>query len=103
MPASGPEREVARAAEPSVDELLKALVAFDTTSAKSNLKLIEFVRAHLDGLGVASTLTPSEDGTKASLLTTIGLASGGGIELSGHSDCVPVDGRSWSSDALPPT
>ena len=28
----------------AVHELLKALVAFDTTSAKSNLKLIEYVR-----------------------------------------------------------
>jgi acetylornithine deacetylase len=87
------------ASQAAVHELLKALVAFDTTSAKSNLKLIAFVKAHLDGHGIASTLIPSEDGTKASLFATIGPAIGeSGIGLSGHSDCVPVEGQTWASD-----
>jgi acetylornithine deacetylase len=79
-----------------VQELLAKLVAFDT-SAKSNLGLISFVKTYLDGYGVASTLTPSADGAKASLFASIG-PSGGGIGLSGHSDCVPVEGQTWSSD-----
>lgn len=80
-------------------DLLTELVAFDTTSAKSNLKLIDFVRDYLASHGVSATLTPSPDGTKASLFATIGAADGmGGIGLSGHSDCVPVDGQTWSSD-----
>jgi acetylornithine deacetylase len=80
-------------------ELLKTLVAFDTTSAKSNLKLIEFVRTYLDGHGIASTLIPSEDGAKTSLFATIGPANGeSGIGLSAHSDCVPVEGQAWTSD-----
>jgi len=87
MPASSSE----------VQELLAKLVAFDTTSAKSNLELISFVKSYLDGYGVASTLTPSADGAKASLFASIG-PSGGGIGLSGHSDCVPVEGQTWSSD-----
>jgi acetylornithine deacetylase len=83
----------------AVHELLKALVAFDTTSAKSNLKLIEYVRTYLESHGVASTLIPSEDGAKASLFATIGPADGkSGIGLSGHSDCVPVEGQTWASD-----
>ena len=87
------------ASREAVLELLKTLVAFDTTSAKSNLKLIGFVRTHLDGHGIASTLIPSEDGAKASLFATIGPANGqGGIGLSGHSDCVPVVGQTWASD-----
>jgi acetylornithine deacetylase len=82
-----------------VHELLKALVAFDTTSAKSNLKLIEYVRTSLESHGVTSTLIPSEDGAKASLFATIGPADGkSGIGLSGHSDCVPVEGQTWASD-----
>jgi len=86
-------------ASPStVQELLRRLVAFDTTSAKSNLKLIAFVRDTLAGHGVTSTLTPSPDGTKASLFATIGPEGDGGIGLSGHSDCVPVEGQSWASD-----
>jgi acetylornithine deacetylase len=87
------------ASQAAVHELLKGLVAFDTTSAKSNLKLIAFVKAHLDGHGIASTLIPSEDGAKASLFATIGPADGeSGIGLSGHSDCVPVEGQTWASD-----
>ena len=83
----------------AVHELLKALVAFDTTSAKSNLKLIEYVRTSLESHGVTSTLIPSEDGAKASLFATIGPADGkSGIGLSGHSDCVPVEGQTWASD-----
>ncbi len=82
----------------TAQELLKRLVAFDTTSAKSNLKLIDFVRDRLASQGVEATLTPSTDGAKASLFATIGPAGMSGIGLSGHSDCVPVEGQSWNSD-----
>jgi acetylornithine deacetylase len=79
-------------------ELLRALVAFDTTSAKSNLALIAFVEDYLKGHGIASTRVPSPDGTKADLFATIGPKGDGGIGLSGHSDCVPVEGQNWTSD-----
>ena len=79
-------------------DILAKLVAFDTTSAKSNLELIDFVRDALASHGVTSTLTPSPDGVKASLFATIGPESEGGVGLSGHSDCVPVEGQAWSSD-----
>ena len=67
-------------------------------SARSNLELIAFVRAYLEGYGIASTQIPSEDGKNASLFASIGPAGKGGIGLSSHSDCVPVDGQTWSSD-----
>jgi acetylornithine deacetylase len=79
-------------------ELLAALVAFDTTSSKSNLKLIDFVDAYLKDQGVASTRIPAPDGNKAALFATIGPDGKNGIGLSGHSDCVPVEGQNWSSD-----
>jgi acetylornithine deacetylase len=79
-------------------ELLAKLVAFDTTSSKSNLKLIDFVAAYLKDQGVASTRIPSPDGNKAALFATIGPDGKNGIGLSGHSDCVPVEGQNWSSD-----
>ena len=81
--------------------LLTQLVAFDTTSAKSNLALIDFVRDYLDGHGVTSTLTPSADGGKASLFATIGPKGDGGIGLSGHSDCVPVEGQALVERSVP--
>jgi len=82
----------------TVQELLARLVGFDTTSAKSNLALIAFAQDTLKGHGVESVLVPSPDGDKADLFATIGGKGDGGIGLSGHSDCVPVEGQSWSSD-----
>ncbi|HWM31888.1 MAG TPA: acetylornithine deacetylase [Methyloceanibacter sp.] len=79
-------------------ELLATLVGFDTTSDKSNLALIDFVEDYLKGHGVSSVRIPSPDGRKAALFATIGPEGVGGIGLSGHSDCVPVEGQSWSSD-----
>jgi len=79
-------------------EILADLVGFDTTSARSNLALIEHVRSYLAGHGVTAEIFPSADGTKASLWATIGPAGPGGIILSGHTDCVPVEGQAWSSD-----
>ena len=81
------------ASQSTVRELLAKLVGFDTTSAKSNLALIAFVEDTLKGKGIASTLVPSLDGAKADLFATIGPKGPGGIGLSGHSDCVPVEGQ----------
>jgi acetylornithine deacetylase len=81
----------------NVQELLAKLVGFDTTSAKSNLALIAFVQEYLASHGIDSTLVPSADDKKACLFATIGEGEGG-VGLSGHSDCVPVDGQKWMSD-----
>jgi len=79
-------------------EMIERLIAFDTTSAKSNLDLIEFVEDYLDGLGVASHRFANPEGTKANLFATLGPEVPGGVVLSGHSDVVPVAGQAWDSD-----
>jgi acetylornithine deacetylase len=79
-------------------DLLARLVAFDTTSHKSNLQIIRFVEGYLRQHGVESQLVPTPDGEKASLFATIGPKGVGGIALSGHTDVVPVDGQVWSTD-----
>src|SRR5204863_4448291 len=79
-------------------EMLRRLVAFDTTSRNSNLALIEYVQTYLDGHGVASKLVPSEDGKKANLFATVGPNLKDGVVLSGHTDVVPVDGQPWVTD-----
>jgi acetylornithine deacetylase len=79
-------------------DLLARLVAFDTTSAKSNLALIDFVEDYLDGQGIEAFRVPSPDGAKADLFATVGAQGDGGVGLSGHSDCVPVEGQKWTSD-----
>jgi acetylornithine deacetylase len=79
-------------------ELLARLVAFDTTSSKTNIPLIDFVEAYLAGHGIASQRVPTQDGLKASLFATIGPSEAGGIALSGHTDVVPVAGQNWDTD-----
>jgi len=82
----------------SAAELLARLVHFDTTSHRSNLPLVRFVEDYLAQHGIASELVASADGAKASLYATIGPTAVPGVALSGHTDVVPVDGQSWSSD-----
>ena len=79
-------------------EILEALVAFDTTSRNSNLALVEWVEAYLDRFGVPHERISDTSGTKANVWATIGPADVPGTILSGHTDVVPVDGQSWSSD-----
>ena len=79
-------------------EMLRRLVAFDTTSRNSNLALIDYVRGYLEGHGVSSTLVPNEDGTKANMFATVGPNVKDGVVLSGHTDVVPVDGQPWVTD-----
>lgn len=79
-------------------ELLARLVAFDTTSHKSNLGIVSYIEDYLLQYGVSSTRVVSDDGSKASLFATIGDANTPGVALSGHTDVVPVDGQTWTSD-----
>ena len=67
-------------------EMLRRLVAFDTTSRNSNLALIEYVQGYLKGHGIESKLVPSEDGSKANLFATVGPNVKDGVVLSGHTE-----------------
>ncbi|MBB3231001.1 acetylornithine deacetylase [Halomonas stenophila] len=80
----------------SVVDLLAELVAFDTTSHRSNLPLIAFVEDTLARHGVASRRVLDDSGEKANLYATIGPADRPGVMLSGHTDTVPVTGQAWS-------
>lgn len=82
----------------STEDLLQKLVAFDTTSRKSNIDLIEFTANHLSKYGVHSQVIFNDTKTKANLFATIGPPRDGGIVLSGHTDVVPVDGQDWDTN-----
>ncbi|ATJ83746.1 acetylornithine deacetylase [Halomonas beimenensis] len=82
----------------SVVDLLAELVAFDTTSHRSNLALIAFIEDYLARHGVASRRVLDDSGEKANLYATIGPADRAGVMLSGHTDTVPVTGQAWSVD-----
>jgi acetylornithine deacetylase len=79
-------------------ETLERLVAFDTTSRRTNLELIEFAEARLAASGAKMHRVGNADGSKANLLALIGPEADGGVLLSGHTDVVPVDGQAWTSD-----
>jgi acetylornithine deacetylase len=79
-------------------EMLRRLVAFDTTSRNSNLALIEYVQGYFKDHGIEARLVPSDDGNKANLFATVGPHVADGVVLSGHTDVVPVDGQPWDTD-----
>ncbi len=78
--------------------ILDRLVAFDTTSARSNRELIDWAANQLSDLGISVHVQHGDEPGKANLFATIGDDSRGGVMLSGHSDVVPVAGESWLSD-----
>ena len=82
---------------PTLD-LLDRLVAFPTVSRDPNRALIDFARQYLADRGVEAELFEAEDGRKANLFATIGPPDVAGVLLSGHTDVVPVDGQTWTTD-----
>ena len=84
--------------DPSPVEILERLVSFDTTSHKTNIPLINYVKDYLSDLDISSELVPDESGEKTSLFATIGPAGKPGVGLSGHTDVVPVTGQDWATD-----
>lgn len=80
------------------EKILRDLVGFDTTSARSNLPLIQYVMNYLSSHGIESRQVFDETGNKANLWATIGPDREGGLILNGHTDCVPVEGEVWETD-----
>ncbi len=79
-------------------EMIHHLIAFDTTSHRSNLEMIGWIAGYLESHGIASSLIHDDSRRKANLFATLGEGTSGGIVLSGHTDVVPVDGQPWDSD-----
>lgn len=79
-------------------DLLARLVAIDTTSRTSNLPLLDLVETSVDGLANATFRVPDATGEKANLVARFGPDAPGGVVLSAHTDCVPVDGQDWTAD-----
>ena len=86
---------------PALD-LVKALIAFDTTSRGSNLALIDYAQSLLEKSGARCRRSYDATGKKANLFATIGPEGDGGYVLSGHTDVVPVDGQDWTLDPFKP-
>ncbi|MGQ3889540.1 acetylornithine deacetylase [Legionella sp. CNM-1927-20] len=85
----------------TIIDWLATLIAFDTTSSKSNLELINNIADWFLNYNIKSRLTFNDNAKKANLFATLPAANGnrkGGIILSGHTDVVPVTGQAWSSN-----
>ncbi|MEM8883476.1 MAG: acetylornithine deacetylase [Planctomycetota bacterium] len=81
-------------------DLLGRLVAFDTTSHKSNRAMADFVRDYADQPGIRMHEQLSPDGEKVNLVLVTGPERDDreGLTLSGHMDVVPAVEPDWRSD-----
>ncbi|MCA1827612.1 MAG: M20/M25/M40 family metallo-hydrolase, partial [Myxococcales bacterium] len=79
-------------------EVLRELVAIDSTSARSNLPMIEALERRARSLGFSTrrlSWTDAAGVPKANLVASRG-GERGGLALVGHTDCVPFD-PAWHS------
>jgi acetylornithine deacetylase len=82
--------------------VLRELVAIDSTSAKSNLPVLDVLERHVSGLGFATRRQAWTDPAgvrKANLIAQRG-GEQGGLALVGHTDCVPFD-PDWAGALRP--
>ncbi len=79
-------------------QILERLVGFPTVSRGSNLELVDWVEGYLASHGITAHRHWNEDQTKAALFAHVGPWQPGAVVLSGHSDVVPVDGQTWTTD-----
>ena len=82
----------------NVEDILAKLVSFPVLGGDSNLSIIHWIKEYIETFGIATTLVPNKEETKASLHCRIGPAVDGGVILSGHTDVVPVEGQVWNTD-----
>ena len=82
-------------------DLLRRLIAFDSTSRNSNLPIADFICDYLEAPGVRVERQLSDCGEKVNLAITTGPppdAERAGLTLSGHLDVVPADEPEWTGD-----
>jgi acetylornithine deacetylase len=82
--------------------ILRELVAIDSTSARSNLPMLDVLERHARGLGFATrrlTWTDANGVAKGNLIASRG-GERGGLALVGHTDCVPFD-AAWQGALAP--
>ena len=79
-------------------DILADLIAFPSVSSESNLPVIAYIAERLSDAGARVEFLTDDTGTKANLFATLGPERPGGLMLSGHTDVVPVDDQSWTSD-----
>lgn len=81
-------------------DLLRRLVAIDSTSAISNLPIAHFLAGYVEGAAESIEYLRDPEEEKANLLIRFGPEGddGRGLILSGHMDAVPALESTWESD-----
>jgi len=84
-------------------ELLARLIAFDSTSANSNLPVADFIYDYLEGESSEILRSPYPEDGKTNLVIRIKPAKEppndhAGLILSGHMDVVPAKEPEWTTD-----
>ncbi|MCA9253334.1 MAG: acetylornithine deacetylase [Phycisphaerae bacterium] len=79
-------------------DVFRRLVAFDTTSANSNVPAADDLAGFLSDHGCRVDRFASDDGQKVNLIAHKGPQCEGGLLLSGHFDVVPANEEGWESD-----
>ena len=64
-------------------EMLEKLIGFDTTSSKSNMDLINFIKDYLSSHGIESHLIANDDNSKANCLQQSGHPPAAGLACPG--------------------
>lgn len=83
---------------PSTIAILERLVGFDSISAKPTHEIVQYICDYLSDHGVEAELSYAKDGSRANIFATVGPLVDGGVVLNGHTDVVPVQGQTWTSD-----
>ncbi|HEY0297000.1 MAG TPA: acetylornithine deacetylase [Bordetella sp.] len=92
-------KNTARLPSDATVETLRTLIGFPTVSSVSNLDLIDYARAYLEGLGCKTRMTGQASDGKYNLFATLGEGDPDtGLILSGHTDVVPASQGNWTSD-----
>ena len=86
----------------NVEEILAGLVAFDSTSSRTNAEVVKHLAARAEGLGLSARLYPYTDERGVEKLQLVAVSEkdfeeGGEVELAlvGHTDTVPFD-AAWA-------
>ena len=82
--------------------LLRELVAIDSTSAKSNLPMLDALERHARAVGLVTRrqIWTDDNGVPKGNLIAHRESEQGGLALVGHSDCVPFD-PAWQGALRP--
>ncbi|MFK0161710.1 acetylornithine deacetylase [Rhizobium sp. NPDC090279] len=79
-------------------EILARLVAFPSVVSTPNAGIVDWIRAHLENLGIHVTVLTGPEGDRSNIFATIGPRDVAGYILSGHMDVVPAGEPSWTSE-----